>query len=115
MKSYEQKSWSLPQPILIIGTYDKKQKAITHANGKRLKQPVAQVFNIIVDYSDEIKAQLTHPSTEMLMLIKDFNPILLNYSDMYEAWLNICCGFAENYGVPLREWIETKPSFSFSK
>lgn len=80
MKSYEQKSWSLPQPILIIGTYDKKQKAITHANGKRLKQPVAQVFNIIVDYADEIKAQLTHPSTEMLMLIKDFNPILLNYT-----------------------------------
>lgn len=88
---------------------------ITHANGKRLKQPVAQVFNIIVDYSDDIKAQLTHPSTEMLMLIKDFNPILLNYSDMYEAWLKVCCGFAENYGVPLREWTKTKPSFSFSK
>ena len=88
---------------------------ITHVNGKRLKQPVAQVFNIIVEYSDEIKALLNHPSVELLLMIKDFNPILLEHSDMYEAWLEICCGFAKENGVPLRDWIEEKPLFSFLK
>lgn len=88
---------------------------ITHVNGKRLKQPVAQVFNIIVEYSDEIKALLRHPSSELLMMIKDFNPILLKDKDMYEAWLKICCTFAKENGVPLREWIDDKPTFLFSK
>lgn len=88
---------------------------ITHVNGKRLKQPVAQVFNIIVEYSDEIKALLRHPSSELLMMIKDFNPILLNGKDMYESWLKICCTFAKENGVPLREWIDDKPTFLFSK
>ena len=87
---------------------------ITHVDEKPLKTPVAQVFNIIVDYSDDIKAMLRNPSSEMYMLIKDFNPILLNSKDMYEAWLNICCEFAEKNHVPLREWIEKKPKFSFS-
>lgn len=88
---------------------------ITHVNGKRLATPVAQVFNIIVDYSDEIKATLRHPSSEMYMLIKDFNPVLLRSDDMYEAWLRICCKFADENRVPLREWIDSKPSFLFSK
>ncbi len=88
---------------------------ITHVNGKRLETPVAQVFNIIVDYSDEIKAVLRHPSSEMYMMIKDFNPILLQSEDMYEAWLNICCKFADENNVPLREWITDKPAFLFSK
>lgn len=88
---------------------------ITHVNGERLETPAAQVFNIIVDYSDDIKAMLTHPTSEMYMMIKDFNPILLRSNDMYEAWLSICCKFADENNVPLREWIESKPSFSFSK
>lgn len=88
---------------------------ITHVNGRRLATPVAQVFNIIVDYSDEIKALLRHPSSEMYMMIKDFNPVLLRSDDMYEAWLRICCKFADENRVPLREWIESKPTFSFSK
>lgn len=88
---------------------------ITHVNGKRLKHPVAQVFNIIVDYSDEIKALLRHPSTEIMMMIKDFNPILLEQNNMYDAWLEICCDIAKEYGVPLKEWIEEKPNFTFSK
>lgn len=88
---------------------------ISHVDGKRLKQSVAQVFNIIVDYSDEIQALLRHPSNELLMMIKDFNPILLKDSDMYEAWLKICCEFAEDYHVPLREWIDKKPKFTFSQ
>lgn len=88
---------------------------ITHVNDKRLKHPVAQVFNIIVEYADEIKALLRHPTSELLMLITDFNPILLKGKDMYEAWLNICCTFAKENGVPLREWIDEKPTFMFSK
>lgn len=88
---------------------------ITHVNGVRLTRPVAQVFNIIVDYSDGIKALLSHPTREMLQMIKEFNPVLLDEIDMYEAWLGICCKFAKENGVPLREWIETKPSFLFSK
>lgn len=88
---------------------------ITHVDGKRLATPVAQVFNIIVDYSDEIKAMLRHPSAEMYMMIKDFNPILLRSDDMYEAWLKICCKFADENHVPLRDWIESKPTFMFSK
>lgn len=87
---------------------------ITHVNGVRLDSPVAQVFNIIVIYSDEIKAMLRHPSPEMCMMIKEFNPDLLCADDMYEAWLNKCCEFAEKCNVPLREWIETKPTFRFS-
>ena len=88
---------------------------ITHVDGKRLNKPVAQVFNIIVEYSDDIKALLQHPSAELLMMIEDFNPILLKQRDMYEAWLTICCDFAEENGVPLREWIKEKPTFMFSK
>lgn len=87
---------------------------ITHANGKKLEQPAAQVFNIIVEYADDIKATLRHPSKEMLMLISDYNPALLKKDDMYEAWLDICCKFAKEKKVPLRDWIEQKPNFSFS-
>ena len=88
---------------------------ITHVNGERLKEPVAQVFNIIVEYSDDIRAMLSSPSADMYMMIKEFNPALLCHDDMYEAWLEECCKFASAYGVPLREWIEEKPKFSFSK
>lgn len=88
---------------------------ITHVNGERLANPVAQVFNIIVEYSDDIKALLMHPTPEMCLMIKEFNPSLLLGDDMYEAWLEICCKFASENGVPLREWIESKPTFLFSR
>lgn len=88
---------------------------ITHVDGIRLKNPVAQVFNVIVDFADEIRALLAHPTDEFLLMIKDYNPVLLESSDMYEAWIDICCKFAEKNGVPLREWIERKPEFLFSK
>lgn len=87
---------------------------ITQANGERLKQPAAQVFNIIVKYADDIKATLSHPSKEMKMLISDYNPALLKKDDMYEAWLDICCEFAKPNEARLREWIEQKPKFKFS-
>lgn len=88
---------------------------ITHVNGIRLKMPAAQVFNQIVEYSDEIKIILQNPSPEMVMMIKDFNPELLKYKDMYEGWLKMCIKFAQEYNVPLSEWIEQKPTFTFSK
>ena len=88
---------------------------ITHVNGYKLKHPVAQVFNIIVDYSDEIKELLSHPSPELLLMIKEYNPALLNKNDRFEAWLDICDKFAKKHEVPLRQWIETKPTFLFSK
>ncbi len=88
---------------------------ITHVNGKRLTNPVAQVFNIIVDYSDDIKKILDNPNAEMKMLIKDFNPTLHNSNNMFEAWIEICCKFAKEYNVPLKDWITNKPTFQFSK
>ncbi len=88
---------------------------ITHVNGIPLEKPVPQVFNIIVDYSDDIKTMLTFPSKEMMLMIREFNPALLRNKNMYEEWLNICCKFADENKVPLREWIETKPTFTFSK
>lgn len=88
---------------------------ITHVNGKQLPVSVAQVFNIIVDYADDIKAMLTHPSAEMEMMIMEFNPVLLKSKNPFEKWLSICSSFADEYNVPLRDWIEKKPKFSFSK
>ena len=88
---------------------------ITHVNKKRIKTPAAQVFNVIVSYSDEIKEVLTHPSPEMCQMIEEFNPVLLQSKNMYEAWLNICCDFATKNNVDLRKWIAEKPDFTFSK
>ena len=48
------------------------------------------------------------------MMIKDFNPVLLEADDMDEAWLDSCCGYAAEWDVPLREWIEEKPVLLFS-
>ena len=88
---------------------------ITHVDGERLQKPVAQVFNVIVDYSDDIKALLQCPSGEMKTLIEDYNPVLLEGGDLYENWLAICCELAGKNGVPLREWIAKKPVFTFSR
>ena len=87
---------------------------ITHVNGERLRYPVPQVFNVIVNFSKEIEAMLRHPSDEMTLLIEDFNPTLKKYADMYEGWLDIVCKFAKNSNVPLAEWIKKKPEFTFS-
>ena len=87
---------------------------ITHVNGVRLETPVAQVFNIIVDYADDIKAMLANLTTEMEMMIREFNPTLLANDNAYEEWIKVCCKFADKYNVPLREWIEKKPHFTFS-
>lgn len=92
-----------------------RQKSGTLVNVKMIRQLLHDTFNIIFDFSDEIKTLLRHPSTELIMMIKDFNPVLLEAGDMYEAWLDICCRYAAECDVPLREWIEEKPVFQFSK
>ena len=48
-------------------------------------------------------------------MIEEFNPVLLQSKNMYEAWLNICCDFAKKNNVDLRKWIAEKPDFTFSK
>ena len=88
---------------------------ITHVNGKRLLNPVAQVYNIIIDYSNDIKALLRHPTLELMQLVKEFNPMLLSSDDMFDEWVKMCDKFAQKDGVPLREWIKEKPKFQFSK
>lgn len=88
---------------------------ITHVNGDKLKTDVPQVFNRIVKFSKSIQEILDSPSTEMLMLIKDYNPSLYKSSNRYKHWLDLCCKYAEEYNIPLKDWIEEKPKFSFSK
>ncbi len=89
--------------------------SITHVDGRRLPHPVAQVFNMIVEYSDTIKGILSHPTRELYAMIEEYNNEILKHSSLYEGWLVQCEGFAKQYEVPLREWIETKPKFQFSK
>ena len=89
--------------------------SITHVNGKKLCKPVAQVYNRIVDCAEEIKALLTHPTSEMMALIRDFHPTLLLHINMFEAWVSLCEEYAQKDNVPLRLWIKTKPKFQFSK
>lgn len=84
-------------------------------NGMRLAVPVAQVFNVIVDYADEIKALLRHPSNELYAMIEEYNPELLQHDDMFEGWFRLCEKFAEANNVPLRDWIKQRPAFLFSK
>lgn len=88
---------------------------ITHVNGRRLDEPVAQVFNVIVDYAEEIKEALSCPNRELLLMIKEYNPLLFTDNNLYDTWLEICCEFASENNVPLRQWISEKPTFSFSK
>lgn len=87
---------------------------ITHADGKRLEQPAAQVFNVIVEYSGRIKALLSRPTRDLLSLIAEHNPALLSGGDPYENWVRQCCEIAEDK-IPLRRWIEEKPRFTFSR
>lgn len=88
---------------------------ITHVNGKAINPQAAQVFARIVKFADEIYTQLTYPTRELLMLIKDYNPQLLIGNNLYKNWLKICLKYAEAAKVPLEKWIEEKPTFTFSK
>lgn len=88
---------------------------ITHVDGKRLNTPAAQVFNIIVDFAEEIKAMLSNPSDELYAMVKEFNHELLRGNTMYENWVKQVEKFAQENNVPLSDWIMKKPTFLFSK
>ena len=88
---------------------------ITHVNGKAINPLAAQVFARIVKFADEIRSQLSCPTKELIMLIEDYNPLLLKGGNLYKNWLNICLKYAETAKVPLKQWIEEKPTFTFSK
>lgn len=88
---------------------------ITHVNGKSINPYAAQVFARIVKYSDQIRETLTYPTSEMLMLIRDYNPQLLKKGRLYDNWLKICLEYAKEANVPLEQWIAEKPTFTFSK
>lgn len=87
---------------------------ITKVDGREMETPAAKVFSIIVEYADRIKALLQHPTREMLELIAEYNPAILQGKDYYEEWLNICYEIADKNKVPLREWIAKKPTFKYS-
>lgn len=88
---------------------------ITHVNGERLKTELPQIFNQIITFSDTIKEMLENPSSELLMLIKDFNPILLSGENPWIEWVKICSNYANLYNIDLAEYINKKPQFMFSK
>lgn len=87
---------------------------ITHVNGKRIK-PIPQVFARIVKYADRIKKTLDNPTKELEMLIQDYNPQLLIGGELYSNWLKICLQYAKTEKVPLEDWINERPAFTFSK
>lgn len=87
---------------------------IVKADEVKLDYPAAHVFSIIVEYSAMIKQMLDSPSKELQLLIKDYNPTLLESSDLFEKWLETCDSFARRNNVPLREWIQAGPKFTYS-
>lgn len=88
---------------------------IVAVDGKKLSSPVPHVFASIIKYADRIKAMLQHPDLEMIKLVSDYNPRLNEGGDRWRNWIDICLEYAENYGVPLEEWIEKKPEFTLIK
>lgn len=87
---------------------------ITKVNDFIIETPAAKVFSVIVKYADRIKALLKHPTKEMLDLIAEHNPTILQGNDYYEEWLKICYEIADKNNVPLQEWIKKKPTFKYS-
>ncbi len=88
---------------------------ITQVNEIPLNKPIPQIFNKIVLFSDLIKQMLLEPTNELIMLIEDYNPYLLNGKSLFENWINMCEKFADEFKVPLRDWIQSKPQFTFSQ
>ena len=61
-----------------------------------------------------IKKALNDPTRELVLLIRDYNPQLLKGGNLYQNWLKICLQYAAKEEVPLDEWIDKKPIFTFS-
>lgn len=87
---------------------------IVSVDDKDLDVPVAQIFKTIVDNAGMVKSLLESGEEDMIALIKEFNPELLN-GGLYDNWLRCCMGIADSYRVPIIEWIDKKPKFRLSK
>lgn len=88
---------------------------ITHVNGKKLRNPIPQIFNRIVQHSDTIKKLLESKENDIESLIKEFRPDMFNSSNYYKFWIEECLKLGDEFDVPIEEWIKNKPSFLFSK
>ena len=88
---------------------------ITHVNDSKLKTPIPQVFNRIIQHSNTIKILLEEKNEDIKKLIEEFRPDMFKSSNYYEYWLNECVKLGNEYNVPIADWINEKPIFSFSK
>ena len=88
---------------------------IVAVDSEKLSSPVPQIFARIVKYADRIKEMLQSPDMEMIKLIADYNPTLNKGGNRWKNWLDICLMYAEEHNVPIEDWIEKKPEFTFSK
>ena len=81
-----------------------------------VEAPIPQVCKTIVENSARIKTLLEGPDSEMLSLIKEFNPSLLEKGNsLYNNWLNACAFICSQYGADIKQWIAKPPTFTLSK
>lgn len=86
---------------------------IKTVNGRKLRNPIPQVFAQIIAYADVIRMLLTEPTYDLLLMIKDYNELLLDGKSLWSAWLGQCQEYANQHRINLQKWIEEKPEFTF--
>ena len=69
------------------------------------------IVKTIVDCAPKVKRLLQNPNFELIELIKEFNPKLLEGEDLYNNWIADCCTNGNIDGAPLEQWIEEQPTF----
>lgn len=81
-------------------------------NGVRLPNDCRypHIVKTIVDSIPTIKRVLIQPTKELLDLIVEFNPLLLNGHNLYQNWLKLCINNCHSDGAPLERWIEEQPN-----
>lgn len=83
---------------------------IKSVDGQSLEQNVPKIFATIVKYAQEVKKLLEKPTIEVLDLIKEYNPKLLETKELslYDKWINSCQAIAEltDKNINLKEWTE---------
>lgn len=88
---------------------------ITHVNGEALKNPIPHVFAKVIEHSQLIKDILDNADAEMRLLITEYNPGINVKSGLFDGWFMQVEKIAKKYDVPIRQWINNPPRFSFSK
>lgn len=86
---------------------------IKFVDGKRIKKPLPKIFATIVNHANNVKNILKEPSRDVIEMIKEYNPILLNGGNYYDNWLTMCQNIADSYylGIPLILWVEKQAKF----